>query len=381
MGVARWIGVAGWIGRQGGHGGVLDGSSEVAGADALDDFGDGLAEDVEVGLGVDADPDGPGDQGDEEGDFARGHVGDGQIFAVGHLAEHGALVEPQEVRGAQDHTGDGEGGPDGIGLEGALHDGELADEAVEQRQAGRAEHGDGEDDGELGHDVREAAVFFDFACVAALVNDADDEEEHAGGEPVIDLLQDGAGDAVGVHGEDAEGTEAQVAHRGIGDQFFPVGLHQADERSVNDADDGEDGQNLHDLLVHRGLGQEREGEAQEAIGPHFQEHGGEDHGARGGRLHVGVGQPGVEGEHRDLDGEADEEGPEDPLLGGQRQIDFHQLADLKRVEAELVEVGEIEGQDAEQHEHAARQGVQEELDGGVEFSGTAPDADDEVHGD
>ena len=133
---------------------------------------------------------------------------------------------------------------------------------------------------------------------------------------VIDLLQHAARDAVGVHGEDAERAEAQVADRGIRDQLLPVRLHQADQRSVDDADDGEDGQDLDDRLVHRRFGQQRQGEAQEAVGPHLQEHGGQDHGARGGRLHVRVGQPGMEGEHRDLDGEADEEGPEDPLLRG-----------------------------------------------------------------
>ena len=42
---------------------------------------------------------------------------------------------------------------------------------------------------------------------------------------------------------------------------------------------------------------------------------------------------------------------------------------------------EIQRQDAQQHEHAARECVQEKLDGGVEFPGSAPDTDDEVHRD
>ena len=63
----------------------------------------------------------------------------------------------------------------------------------------------------------------------------------------------------------------------------------------------------------------------------------------------------------------------------ERQVELHQLGDFKGVGAELVEVLEVEGQDAEQHQHAAGQGVEEELDGGVELSRAAPDADDEVH--
>ena len=62
------------------------------------------------------------------------------------------------------------------------------------------------------------------------------------------------------------------------------------------------------------VGQQRQGEAQEAVRPHLQQDAGQHHRAGGGRLGVRVGQPGVEREHRHLHGEADEEGPEDPPL-------------------------------------------------------------------
>ena len=57
----------------------------------------------------------------------------------------------------------------------------------------------------------------------------------------------------------------------------------------------------------RGLGQDAEVDAQDAVGAHLEQHAGEDDADRRGRLDVRVGQPGVEREHRDLDGEADEE--------------------------------------------------------------------------
>ena len=46
---------------------------------------------------------------------------------------------------------------------------------------------------------------------------------------------------------------------------------------------------------------------------------------------------------------------------------------------EAARVEEVEGQDAEQHEHRAEQGVQEELDRRIELARAAPDADEEVH--
>ena len=114
--------------------------------------------------------------------------------------------------------------------------------------------------------------------------------------------------------------------------------------------------------------------------PIFKQHAGQDDGAGGGRFHVGIGQPGVEREHRHFDGEAEEEGPEDPLLQAERQAGLHQLGDFKSVAAELVVVLEVERQDAQQHQHRAGQRVKEELDGRVEFARAAPHADDEVHG-
>ena len=63
----------------------------------------------------------------------------------------------------------------------------------------------------------------------------------------------------------------------------------------------------------RRLGQDGEVDAQDAVGAHLEEHAGEDDADRRRRLDVRVGQPGVEREHRDLDGEADEERDPDDL--------------------------------------------------------------------
>ncbi len=56
------------------------------------------------------------------------------------------------------------------------------------------------------------------------------------------------------------------------------------------------------------------GEAQETVRAHFQQDAGEDDGTCGGSFGVRVGQPGVEREHGDFDGEGEKESPEQPFL-------------------------------------------------------------------
>src|SRR5215467_2943929 len=87
----------------------------------------------------------------------------------------------------------------------------------------------------------------------------------------------------------------------------------------------------------------------------------------------------MEWKHGHFDGEPDKERPKYPLLNSQRQIQLHQIGDLERVSSELLMIVEVQRQNAEQHEHRAGQCIEEELDGRVKLSGSAPDADDEVH--
>ena len=89
-------------------------------------------------------------------------------------------------------------------------------------------------------------------------------------------------------------------------------LRQRDERAVDDADDAQQHDHRHE--VPRRLGQNRQAEAQEPVGPHLQQDGRQNHRAGGRRVGMRVGQPGVEREHRDLDREAEEERQEDPPL-------------------------------------------------------------------
>src|SRR5258707_1150587 len=68
-----------------------------------------------------------------------------------------------------------------------------------------------------------------------------------------------------------------------------------------------------------------------------------------------------------------------------RQLSFgakmepHQIGDLECIVAELIEVLEVQREDAEQHQDRAGQRVQEKLDRRIELPRPAPNADDEVH--
>ncbi len=127
--------------------------------------------------------------------------------------------------------------------------------------------------------------------------------------------------------------------------------------------------------------EERQREADQPVRPHLQQNARQDDRAGGWRFHVGIGQPGVEWEHRYLDGEADKECEEQP--DGRVPADLRrrrvQIRQVKRVHAGQSVVMEVQEQDAQQHQHRAEQRVQEELDGRVQLARAAPDADQQVH--
>ena len=128
-------------------------------------------------------------------------------------------------------------------------------------------------------------------------------------------------------------------------------------------------------------GKEGDAETEKPVGPHFEENGGQENRSDRRRLGVGVGQPGVEREHGDLDGEGQAEGQEEPDLQVQRQRKLVKLQKIEGVFAGLGPVLEVENQNGGQHEDAADHGVDEEFHGGVDAPlRVPPDPDQQVHG-
>ena len=125
----------------------------------------------------------------------------------------------------------------------------------------------------------------------------------------------------------------------------------------------------------RGFGQHGQAEAQEAVGAHLEQHTGEDDGPGGRRLHMRVGQPGVDGPHRDLHGEGGEEGEEQPELHAGGELRLHQ-------DGEVGGAGAVpDGQEGQQHQDGAGERVEEELEARIDAARAAPDADDQEHRD
>ena len=104
-----------------------------------------------------------------------------------------------------------------------------------------------------------------------------------------------------------------------------------------------------------GFGEHRDGDADVAVGAELEQHRGQDDRALGGRLGVGVGQPGVEREQRHLDAEADEHAAEDEQLAAAHDAGTGRVGQLDHVEGAEQLTGdgvlrqEEKGEEAEQH--------------------------------
>jgi hypothetical protein len=296
------------------------------------------------------------------------------VLRIRDGTEHRALIEPEQVGGAENYADHAPGGPGPFCFKGTTEDGEFADETVEERHAEGAERDDHVDGSEIRHGSGEAAEFGDEARVTALVEHADNQEKRAGGDAVVDLLDDAAGKAKWRERENAQGAEAEVADRGVGDQLFHVFLHHADKRTI---DNGDDGEADHDAAVFvRGVGEHGQRKTQEAVCPHFQQNAGQDDQAGCGSFGMRVGKPRVEWEHRDFDGEGEEEAPEEPALELDGERSDRHLQDFENAECVRVE---IYRQDGQEHDDRTGERVEEELDGGIEAALAAPDADEEIH--
>src|SRR3989338_6804541 len=91
-------------------------------------------------------------------------------------------------------------------------------------------------------------------------------------------------------------------------------------------------------------------------------------------------EPGVQREHRDLHGKAQEEGQEYPELYIRRKGVLKQHRCVKGEVPCKPSVVEIEYYHPEEHEEASQEREDEELYGGIEPPRAAPDAYDKDHG-
>ena len=184
-------------------------------------------------------------------------------------------------------------------------------------------------------------------------------------------------------GVDADQHEAHVRDAGERHQALDVGLGEGQEGSVEDADQAQGHGDRREL--GRGVREQRQGEAQQAVGRGLQQDARQVHGTCGRRLGVSVRQPGVERHHRQLHREGDEEAQHQEVLDAGRQFGLEQVAVVEGDHASAVVVDQHQAEDRHQHDQAAGLGEDEELgrrvDAGLLAVGGAvtPERDEEVH--
>src|SRR5215472_13342074 len=202
---------------------------------------------------------------------------------------------------------------------------------------------------------------------------------------MVDLLQHAAGQAVWGKRKNTKRAKSKVADRGVGNKPFHILLHQANHRPVNNTDERERNQDVHDFSAQRRIARQQwQRKTQESIGSHLQQNTGKNNGTRRGRLGMRVRQPGVERKHRHLDRKRKEESPKQPYFQRIRKTlrSGKQRRNIKRsryVRSKGLCVVEVESQDRQQHDYRASQRVKEKLDGRVKTPVAAPYADQEIH--
>ncbi len=190
--------------------------------------------------------------------------------------------------------------------------------------------------------------------MGAVVDDAaDDGEEQAGDDAVREHLQDCAGDADLVKRHEAEEHEAHVADAGIADDEFEVGLRESDQCAVDDADDGEDCEDVtpgtdadeRESPGVEAVREEPDANAEAAICAELHDYSGEEHGGGGGRGYVAGGRPGVEGPHAGEDRKAGEYEREAPHLEADGQAGVRKIDEAGGVAA----CGGVGGEQSDEH--------------------------------
>ena len=329
--------------------------------------------DIEDRRRVDAEEDRQGDERVENELLAAGQVQHGLEALLLQRPEDHPPIQPKGIGGRQDHAGRREQRHPGVDLENADERQEFADESRRPRQAdiGHREHH--ERQRVFRHVVHEAAIGRDLARMETVVDHADAQEQRAGNQPVREHLEDAALHALHVGGEDAHRHVSHVGDRGIGDQLLHVLLHQRDQRGVDDRHDRE--REDQGRQVIRGQGEHRQGEPEEPVAAELQQDARQDDRAGRRRLHVGVRQPCVHGPHRHLHREGGEEGEPQPGLHRGREIVLQEQRDVRRSRLP------VHRHDGEQHQHRTEEGVEEELERGIDAARTAPHADDDEHRD
>ena len=93
-----------------------------------------------------------------------------------------------------------------------------------------------EDSGIFWHNGDHTAIAGNFTRVQAVIHHANAKEQRAGDKTVADHLHDGTFNTLHVKSKNTDSDKPHMRHRGIGNQFFHVLLHQRNQRGIDDGD-------------------------------------------------------------------------------------------------------------------------------------------------
>ena len=110
-------------------------------------------------------------------------------------------------------------------------------------------------------------------------------------------------------------TKAHVRHAGIADEPVEILLAHGDPAAINEVAQAEPREDLHPAL--RGVGQQRQSDANQAVEAEFFQHAGMEHGGGGGGRAVAQRRPGVKRPERNQNAKAKQQQRENEMLGAE----------------------------------------------------------------
>src|SRR5262249_21037939 len=300
-----------------------------------------------------------------------------------------ALNRPQKVARGQDHTARADNGKHGELLPTPEQNQNFGDESGKTWQYHRCEESQGGKTRINRHDCRQATKAIDVAVMSPVVDYTHQEKEHAGDGSVIEHLEHRTVDSLCREGRHTEHDVTHMADAGVGYQLLKILLGHRTQGAVDDVPCAQRAEKPESEIgrCHR---QHREIDPQDPVGAHLEQYASEDDGDCRGLLDVGVRQPSVERKGRNLDRKPDEERhpnyvletPTPLIEGPNRQSLSAEFVGLRHQHRHIESVGiaaKVQCQDGEQHQPAAKKGVEKELDGGILTPRSAPDANKKVH--
>jgi len=121
-------------------------------------------------------------------------------------------------------------------MKSAHQNGKFSHKTIQSRQPYRGEDGNQCETAQQRSDAPQPAKISHQACVPPFIQHPYNEEQRAGGKPMIDHLQNGSLHALRCEGKCAQYNKTKVADGRIGNQPFYVLLPESHNRAIEDAD-------------------------------------------------------------------------------------------------------------------------------------------------